>query len=1115
MSTRLRTASGGLGPVEELAASEWADCRWSKVKRHRAVRRTNLEGSVLIRRTPFIVTALGPVTNWWTPPDSAGPVAGSQSLGDLALLVAKGKLGASADQLVLHWQYSKSGAFDNEGDPGDQPLEGDKPYKSARTRISRLRKNLPDGAVVLRNGRYHLELENEDVDVWWLFDAAKRPLHHTDSERLVHVLRDEPFVGSDRTDMIRAAIDQVHLARRTLISKLGSTDRHLVDHELVGLANAILEENLHDSELADAVTQMQQALDQQHRDVGDKVGTMEPSDSPQEIEHHRSQATSDPPTGPRPTTLPRPMKAMLTRPYVGPGDSLIRLGDALTDPDWNWIVLAGPYGLGKDRACAEVCERLALQGVRILRSEIRRPSEQPLLDVFAAVLPEFQRFRDGLELDGADLNSSRRTHVYANLRQSLLKEAGTGPLVLVIGAAERLDGVSIGALSYLSAQPLPGHLTIVLIGDEDRIAGAGRAHRADGARWQQFVTDLVECYRGLSIDVSPLTSSEMADLIGSFYPSLPRHRTGRVATRLHEMSGGLPGLARALLPSLLMSTSSEPAPRLASPFAAVVDRLHPEARTVGAVLASFGHSVELGVLSSITGLDEDETLAAVDDLYNASLVDEVGEDRFRISSPLAIPVLTASQRPGVAQRWHREAAERYRTNVHRHADHLHEAGDVQRAVPALLESAKAYLDRGRFEEAVDDYERAAALEGSVPGPTDAVGYARALDLSGRPEDAAAVRAHAVAAAFAGCDHDLALDIAMSGVPEAEEIGHHLPLLEHLRQIDPQLLSSERSNRYARVFARQLSFAGAASELDGALSEARRVATTDDERLATAVTERYARSTTWSPAQCLQFLDRAADAATGASPATVAEYLVHRGMDAYEGGLTDEFVDSLDRLRSLVVEGPARQRWHQLLADGLLADDELRPVEAAELRREAAAVGLAAGITSAAAAHAAGEFGALWVAGDTEALLEAMAPSALSQPGAWPLQIAAASAVLCDLAGDHERAHKDCGKIVGEALRASNRHAVPSLALISDLVARSEDRDTRHAVYQLLGARGNVMVLLGAFVTSLGPVDRYRACLAQSESERQRCLESAEQLADQVGARRWIEVCRADAERSTP
>jgi DNA-binding CsgD family transcriptional regulator len=310
------------------------------------------------------------------------------------------------------------------------------------------------------------------------------------------------------------------------------------------------------------------------------------------------------------------------------------LDDACREGGGGTLLIEGPAGVGKSALLGELEGRAAAAGCRVLRargSEMERdfgfgvvrqlvgPLLRPLDPAARAELFDgpaglastiFGLGGDALEVGAAESSLYGLFWLFAGL-------AERGPLVLAIDDAHWADTASLRFARYL-ARRLDG-LPILLV----------LAARPNEPGVQ------AELVRGLASDLA-VPTLRPAPLSEAATAALVRDRLGDaapdpLAAACHEATGGNPfligellvelaaeGLGAGVAPERIATMGPQRIGAAVIERAAEIDPVAPELTRAAAVL---GDATDLGALAALTGADRERTVAIVDRLAAASILD--------------------------------------------------------------------------------------------------------------------------------------------------------------------------------------------------------------------------------------------------------------------------------------------------------------------------------------------------------------------------------------------------------------------------------------------------------------------------------------------------------------
>jgi tetratricopeptide (TPR) repeat protein len=766
-------------------------------------------------------------------------------------------------------------------------------------------------------------------------------------------------------------------------------------------------------------------------------------------------------------------------------------------------LVTGRSGVGKSRLCAEVAARAANAGCAVVYLLPSRTPEAGL-GPFLAVLPQLRRDFAAIEQSSADIES-RRAALWAAALSAIDDEAAGRTVLLIVDDAQWLDSQSQELVQHISRLVSDTKIVLLVSGRDD----------VDATAWRELSAELARS-GAPQLDVSPVGEAELAQLVRSQAPGLTAlHREG-IIREVIRTSGGLPGVAAIVVGSLVDAAADRHSEAATDPGAAlqrIVASLPRDARAVGVALAVLGSDADVVALVDVTGLDQPSVISGLAELCHRQLALERSVARFGLAHLLIETAFVGSELQTTVAALHRLAAERLDLDLHARA--VHEAGAVpfvseSQAAQTLIASANRYLDEGLYREAAQRFRHAVRLLSNSDrsiDPTEGGRYARALDLAGDHNAASQVRQHAFDAAIAARSHSQALDIATSGLPEAERIDGDRSLVANLLRVDSQTLTRDAQWRLAHQLTRQLTVVGQLSDARLYASRARELALTPHEHLRAIVGERFAISVTAPPASRVTLLNEAAKWLDHADVGTQSELLLLRSLDLYEAGAHAEATASHDELRALSPHLTPLRHWHSLLFEAMLATSRGEMSNAKALRASASEFGLSSGIAEHSNAWLAGEFVDLWLAKRASELKPAVGVGALDPEGTVLAQ--GGAAIVLAACGNHDAAQKLAGVVTRSVLQSPVSQGVAALALMCEILATVDDRDLKANVRAMLGSRGTSFIVVGAGAATLGPVHRYLAMLEVDPVEQRRCLSIAFDAAQKSGSLLWQAIALRD------
>jgi DNA-binding SARP family transcriptional activator/tetratricopeptide (TPR) repeat protein len=395
---------------------------------------------------------------------------------------------------------------------------------------------------------------------------------------------------------------------------------------------------------------------------------------------------------------------------VGRDDELQLAVDALDDAAAGrgiLLLVRGEAGMGKSRLCHAVAERAAEAGWTTLRAAAREGAGQrPYLLIFEAIeelladrpelrdrLPgpfrqEIDRVRrvttDGLEPSAGSAGHQRLYLAIARLLHEAARERG---VLLFVDDLHAADEATLELLHYL-VRASGGKRLLVLAAYRPEAMGHGLA---------RFRARLLAPAAARELALQPLSGWAAAELA--------ERRSGASAQsttveRVLELAGGNPFFIEELATAAHAGEVRIPA-RLDAVLAAQLQRAAPPLREVLPQLAIAGVALTVAEFVALSGRDEEQAFALLDQALQAGLLVE-DTHGYRFRHALIREALVASLPQHRRAQAHRKAAERLAAfGVHptRVAYHLLAAGAPAEAVPWLERAASAATALGAYRDA--------------------------------------------------------------------------------------------------------------------------------------------------------------------------------------------------------------------------------------------------------------------------------------------------------------------------------------------------------------------------------------------------------------------------------
>jgi hypothetical protein len=372
------------------------------------------------------------------------------------------------------------------------------------------------------------------------------------------------------------------------------------------------------------------------------------------------------------------------------------------------VLVAGEPGAGKTRLAFEVARHALDDGGLVLHG---RCSEEPLrpYEPIAECLRQAGERDRVFEQTGPE-DAGARHRLFDAVDAALADAAAGRPLLLVLDDLHWADRPTLVLLGFLlrSARRAPllavGTYRTTELGRHTPLTGALAALQRDGALERVVLSGLAPA------DVAALAEERLGPARGE-----------EVAAAVHARTGGNPFFVEEVLRALA-EHSADPVPESVRHAVAVrLARLTPEAEELAGVAAVLGLQMDVGVLVSVSGLDDDTAERALDELLAAHVLRRTPEATRAVEFPHALireavhDELNALRR----SRLHRRAAgvlisaseERHLEAI---AHHLFEAAD-ERGAGYLARAGARAAAMLAYEDAAWHYERALELRGGADG----------------------------------------------------------------------------------------------------------------------------------------------------------------------------------------------------------------------------------------------------------------------------------------------------------------------------------------------------------------------------------------------------------------
>jgi DNA-binding CsgD family transcriptional regulator/tetratricopeptide (TPR) repeat protein/RecA/RadA recombinase len=245
---------------------------------------------------------------------------------------------------------------------------------------------------------------------------------------------------------------------------------------------------------------------------------------------------------------------------------------------------------------------------------------------------------------------TERYRLHRAICSLLAARAGASRVLLAVDDLHWADPASVELLLYLVRRPPRSHLDVIAT------FRPGQLEPATAAALQQLQRD----GQGELIELTPLDREEAT----AFYPpGMP----GRVAERIFSESGGNPFYLEELIRtagenaqagSSALDNDAERLPsRITAFISAELERLSPRARELIQAASMVGDPFEPELAGEIIGMDEAQTLAALDELVDRELVETAPlPGRFSFRHPIVRRAVYESAKDGWRRSAHARAA---------------------------------------------------------------------------------------------------------------------------------------------------------------------------------------------------------------------------------------------------------------------------------------------------------------------------------------------------------------------------------------------------------------------------------------------------------------------------
>ncbi len=832
------------------------------------------------------------------------------------------------------------------------------------------------------------------------------------------------------------------------------------------------------------------------------------------------------------------------RPFVGRSDELAQLAAVVDDRrrSGRVCVVAGPAGIGKSSLIAAHFQRAGTMTDAVLFGRSSRERTGPL-EPFRAELTATGGSDALLHMLGApEPAGSLGTNNERDLGKEvdrwvdgaaleLERRHGGSDLLIVLEDVQWVDHASLALIDRL-ASSTELRVGVILSCRRDDVVGSSLTERFD--RW------LADREHEL-IELGPLTTGDIGDLVSASLPSELLHRGDAIAGLARRLTGGNPMLLTDVLRSIEREAERLDAFSLAHLEAEVPEslaigvhrrllRLDRDDREAVKAAAVAGSTFDVDVVAEALGRDVDAVVAALEASRDEGFVVEIGGrlGRYRFSHDLVRQSVLDQIGINHRTRLHRRLAavvstDPNREDLHIRALHLLGAlplGDPAVAVATAIEAA---LD------AVDSLDIDGALEllgtGLRAARRNQVDPLLVCDLlttlatvqswGGEPEGARLTIRDALDAARAGGDAERFATAVLAAGTDYRVVLSSSSFADLLFEAAERLRTQRQSPLAISVDATMLAQSvmpgrHRPTNLEAAdlLTRARSSGSTA--ALLDALYATHVAARTDDP----DIADRRRRADEIVATADRVPGLLHhlarghscRVYDLVSSGDFEEALAAAIYLGSLADDmSMPRYQWRSIVMragiERALGNDR----DADELASSALSVGRSFDPIDAEAVFAMQMHESLWHSESLGALVDGLTQAAsLSSVLAVKLLLAQALSADDDrrAARGHWQAHRD------EVLGMSGEELwLPTKALAADLVARRvADRASAEILYAQLAPFCDQWVAVGVPLATWGPVIAYLGVLSSVLGQRTRAAEEFALAADRcrsAGARSWV------------
>ncbi len=420
------------------------------------------------------------------------------------------------------------------------------------------------------------------------------------------------------------------------------------------------------------------------------------------------------------------------------------------------------------------------------------------------------------------------------------------------------------------------------------------------------------------------------------------------------------------------------------------------------------------------------------------------------------------------------------------------AAEVQQA---YLEAGRSSVDRQDHRLAAQAFE-GARRTGEPMSPSDLIRFAIAVERIGA--DAQQLRDEAMEVAQSTGNDRVALRAALAGLPEAEHLDGDPRRVSQIESVNPARLDRSLQHEHACALSRQLLLCGREDEARRWASISERHASSPNEMALSWLTHSHTdgwqtKSGRFVPAD---FLDQVEN------PILECRVLQTIAVDALISGHLPTAASASAQLseRAEQASDPLRT-WHAALIAALVAEQGLELRQADEIADAALHRALAAGISGAWAARRAQQLRRSWaIAGSDHVLASDSAVGMRPDEGSTSFLARAGALVLtASLSPEAAPPSEAIARLLDDS--GNSRFGIAVAGILTSAAQRA-DSDVREQLIARLSPKRGTNLIIGAGVSSLGPVDRLIAMVELERNTRRALHREAITQADHWETPMW-------------